>query len=98
MANDGSTQSGINLTSLKGQRPGPPPEPDITPPDKSLFYLSRLDVPYATQSEAQKLDLFLPSNGHAPYPVIVRIHGGGFHIGDKQGDMAVIANPVLGRG
>ncbi|HIH4731147.1 TPA: carboxylesterase family protein [Raoultella planticola] len=37
----------------------------------------------ATQSNAQKLDIYLPSEGKAPYPVIIAIHGGGFIFGDK---------------
>ncbi|MGX2949908.1 alpha/beta hydrolase fold domain-containing protein [Ursidibacter sp. B-7004-1] len=41
------------------------------------------DVPYAHQSDAQKLDIYLPNNGKAPYPVVIAIHGGGFVIGDK---------------
>jgi acetyl esterase/lipase len=43
-----------------------------------------LDVPYANQSNAQKLDIYLPNKGKAPYPVIVAIHGGGFISGDKR--------------
>jgi acetyl esterase/lipase len=41
------------------------------------------DVPYANQSAAQKLDIYLPKNGKTPYPVIVQIHGGAFKMGDK---------------
>ena len=42
------------------------------------------DVPYAGQSEAQKMDIYLPNgNAEGPYPVILAIHGGGFVIGDK---------------
>lgn len=43
-----------------------------------------LDVPYAIQSPAQKLDIFLPEGGKGPYPVILAIHGGGFMAGDKD--------------
>lgn len=42
-----------------------------------------LDVPYANVSPAQKLDIYLPESGRAPYPVILAIHGGGFRQGDK---------------
>jgi acetyl esterase/lipase len=41
------------------------------------------DIPYASTSEAQKLDVHLPSTGSGPFPVIVAIHGGAFRIGDK---------------
>ncbi|BEG57556.1 alpha/beta hydrolase [Helicobacter sp. NHP21005] len=42
-----------------------------------------LDIAYATQSQAQKLDIYLPKASKAPYPVILAIHGGGFAFGDK---------------
>ncbi|WP_018976261.1 alpha/beta hydrolase [Saccharibacillus kuerlensis] len=43
------------------------------------------DIPYHFESEAQKLDIYLPDqdNTEAPYPVIVSIHGGAFKEGDK---------------
>jgi acetyl esterase/lipase len=44
------------------------------------------DVAYASQSPAQKLDIYLPNDGKGDFPVIVAIHGGAFKMGDK-GDM-----------
>jgi len=41
------------------------------------------DVAYASLSDAQKLDLYLPQ-GNGPFPVVVMIHGGGFMMGDKS--------------
>jgi acetyl esterase/lipase len=43
-----------------------------------------LDLPYATLSYAQKLDLFLPDDGAGPFPILLQIHGGGFEMGDKR--------------
>ncbi|BCD49492.1 alpha/beta hydrolase [Helicobacter suis] len=43
-----------------------------------------LNIAYANQSSAQKLDIYLPKQGKAPYPVILAIHGGGFAFGDKN--------------
>jgi len=42
------------------------------------------DIPYATGSEAQKLDIHLPPDTSGPYPVIVWLHPGGFTMGDKD--------------
>lgn len=42
-----------------------------------------LDVPYAAESSAQKMDIYLPKEGKGPFPVILAIHGGGFASGDK---------------
>jgi len=47
-----------------------------------------LDIPYATVSDAQKLDIYLPDAMDKPVPVIVAIHGGEFIRGDK-GDRQV---------
>lgn len=41
------------------------------------------DLAYADKSEAQKLDLYIPTAGDGPFPVVVMVHGGGFMFGDK---------------
>jgi acetyl esterase/lipase len=56
--------------------------------DNSGIKRKYLDVPYASLSPAQKLDLYLPENGGGPFPTIIFIHGGGFKILDK-GDIQV---------
>jgi acetyl esterase/lipase len=43
-----------------------------------------LDLPYATLSPAQQLDIYLPDEGDGLFPVIMHLHGGGFEIGDKR--------------
>jgi acetyl esterase/lipase len=48
------------------------------------------DIPYSTQSDAQKLDIYLPSNLPSPYPVIVWLHPGAYTGGDKS-----IVEPVV---
>ena len=41
------------------------------------------DVPYGPLPE-QKLDLYLPSEGEGPWPLIIYIHGGGWCLGSKK--------------
>ena len=42
------------------------------------------DLAYADVSPAQKLDLYIPTLGSGPFPVVVMVHGGGFMMGDKS--------------
>lgn len=63
---------------------------DHRPPKEELLDVTQfepkfLDVAYATVSDAQKLDIFLPQIGEDLFPVIVYIHGGAFKMGDKRG-------------
>ncbi|HEY9076164.1 MAG TPA: alpha/beta hydrolase [Anaerolineaceae bacterium] len=41
------------------------------------------DLAYATLSNAQKLDIYLPTTGSGPFPLVIMVHGGGFMFGDK---------------
>lgn len=61
-------------------------EASIRIPRADVSHIRRkwLDIAYASTSQAQKLDLYLPEEGDGPFPVIVHIHGGGFAIGDKR--------------
>jgi acetyl esterase/lipase len=54
------------------------------PADTSPIKRKFLDVPYATLSPAQKLDIYLPDEGEGPFPVILSIHGGAFMGCDKS--------------
>ena len=40
------------------------------------------DLAYASVSDTQKLDLYIPE-GTGPFPVVIMVHGGGFMFGDK---------------
>lgn len=55
------------------------------------------DIAYATQSDAQKLDLYLPSNVSGSCPIIVWLHPGGYTRGDKEGVVPVL-DDILERG
>jgi acetyl esterase/lipase len=56
----------------------------IPPADVSHVCRKFLDLPYANRSPAQQLDIYLPSEGHGPFPIVLHIHGGAFAIGDKR--------------
>ena len=55
------------------------------------------EIAYATQSDAQKLDLYMPSPVSESCPVIVWLHPGGYTMGDKEGVVHVLDN-ILDRG
>jgi len=55
------------------------------------------DIPYATQSPDQKLDIYLPQGAKEPYPVIIFLHPGGFSQGDKDMIKSMVRS-MLARG
>ena len=65
-----------------------------TPPAGAVYR----DLAYGTASPAQKLDLYLPERGEAPYPVVIAIHGGGFISGDKADGQITPVLEALRRG
>lgn len=65
---------------------GPPAGFQVKMADISWVKRKFLDIPYAGQSPAQRLDLYLPEEGEGPFPLVVHIHGGGFAMGDKRDD------------
>lgn len=65
-------------------KPMAPSEMEMDVSDISRKYL---DIPYCSQSDAQKLDIFLPDEGCGPFPVVINIHGGGFESGIKRETM-----------
>lgn len=61
------------------------------PPPANTDHIERkfLDIPYASLSQAQKLDIYLPDESEGPFPVIVWIHGGAF-MGCDKADLQVL--------
>jgi acetyl esterase/lipase len=55
-----------------------------------------VEVPYASLSETQKLDLYLPNTGTGPFPLIIEIHGGGFVTGSKSSQIGPMLEAVKG--
>lgn len=72
---------------------GTPPQPPAM--DVSGYPHKWLDLPYASLSPAEKLDIYLPGTGAGPYPVIVYVHGGGWGVSDKR---AAELEPALKNG
>ena len=64
------------------------------PADADTSHVKRkyLDIPYATLSPSQKLDVYLPDEGEGLFPVILSLHGGAF-MGCDKADMQVL--PML---
>lgn len=53
--------------------------------DMSSIENQHRNVPYAQESEAQRMDIFIPE-GKGPFPAVLLIHGGGFKSGDKKAE------------
>lgn len=61
-------------------------QPSVMPGSSSTFSSvdpTHKDLAYADVSSAQKLDLYIPTSGDGPFPVVLMVHGGGFMFGDK---------------
>ncbi|MGI6741297.1 MAG: alpha/beta hydrolase fold domain-containing protein [Brevefilum sp.] len=74
---------------------------ELAPPsimDVSYIFRKWLDVPYGTQSAAQRVDIYLPNEGEGPFPVILAIHGGAWMKGDKRSEEIFPALCGLERG
>lgn len=68
------------LVAQPGQGPGGKKPQNA---ETSWIKTKYLDLAYASESPAQKLDIYLPNEGVGPFPVIISIHGGAFKFGDK---------------
>lgn len=66
--------------------------------DVSAITRKILDIPYASQSPNQKLDIYLPTEGDGPFPTVIFVHGGAFILGDKRDVQLLQALPGINRG
>jgi cephalosporin-C deacetylase-like acetyl esterase len=57
--------------------------------DTSWIKNKYIDIAYSKESNAQKLDIYLPDTISEQLPVIVSIHGGAFMFGDKADEQVV---------
>lgn len=76
---------GQDLTPGKHYAIQDEPPPANTDHVKKKF----LDIPYASLSPTQKLDIYLPDKDEGPFPAIVWIHGGAF-MGCDKADLQVL--------
>jgi len=53
------------------------------------------DMSYGSASSSQKLDLYYPSAGSGPFPLVIFIHGGAFRFGDKAFPMDIQTFSIL---
>jgi acetyl esterase/lipase len=67
-----------------------PVSPAVTSPAPRTFS----DIPYATASPAERLDIHLPP-GAGPFPVVVYVHGGAWMTGDKAAPEYLSGVPFL---
>ncbi len=70
----------------------------FAPIDTSDIETQFTDVAYASTSETQTLDVYLPNEGEGPFPVIIAIHGGGFMSGNSRSRDIADAFEGLDRG
>lgn len=54
------------------------------------------NVSYSSASATDKLDIFLPSTGEGPFPVVIWIHGGAFKMGSKSSPQSQAALNAAG--
>ncbi|WP_395319791.1 alpha/beta hydrolase fold domain-containing protein [Fructilactobacillus frigidiflavus] len=71
--------------------------PTFVPADTTGIERQFLDLPYAS-GQRHKLDLYLPNQHQASYPVIIDVHGGGMYFGQKSSNKLNGALELLKRG
>lgn len=69
----------LNAHPLFSVTPTLPPVPTPKTP-----HTEWLNLAYASISDAQKLDLYVPTGKDGPFPVVIYVHGGGWQQGDKR--------------
>ena len=67
-------------------------------PSLDIIPAALTNLPYATRSATQKLDIHLPTSGVKPYPVVLWLHAGGWSTGDKALGPSHPARQLLSQG
>ena len=68
------------------------------PAETGFIKRKYLDLAYAPGGTRRTLDIYLPNEGEAPYPVIIDIFGGGWYFGNKSSHKLEPALALLRRG
>ena len=93
------TLAGATVAACGTSTPGPAPSSPTTSAGASSSATTTYpDLAYAHDFRSQKLDIYLPGAGSAPYPVILAIHGGAFRRGDKAHSQLTTMLSGLARG
>ena len=71
----------------------PTATPLPTPTEKPYEKIS--DIPYADTDARQKLDVYVPTNGEGPFPILLAFHGGNFNGGSNNRSKADLLNQAL---
>lgn len=84
----------MKKTNLKAQGQG---EDHASAPAQELGR-HYFDLPYTLRADSKTLDIYLPEEGDAPYPVVLFIHGRGFAAGNKRDGQLRRVLPLLSAG
>jgi acetyl esterase/lipase len=76
------TATRIPPTETPTPVPSPTATPSPTPTEKPFEKVS--DISYADADPRQKLDIYLPTSGEGPFPILFAIHEGNFNSGAKS--------------
>lgn len=92
--------TGLSLPHLHAETSPRIPEgiPVVATLASKGFTPTYADVAYGDQSEAQRLDIYLPSDNNTSHPVALFVHGGGFAFGDKTMSLPGIVGSLLQHG
>lgn len=101
-SNDSQAASATAPAATEAAPAGMPPLPAGEKPSgpmpaqmpETLAKPAYSDIAYASVSETQKLDIYLPE-GEGPFPLIIAVHGGGFMMGDKASPDAISGTDQL---
>ena len=61
------------------------------------YFVKKLNIPYDTQSDRQKYDVYMPMKPGL-YPTVLLVHGGGWFTGDRSDFGLSIALPYIAHG